>query len=86
MAPGVLSSACLVDGKCLIEPLTRLLFALPSYRSGVRTLTTCQFPLSGGELVSICPTYARFPAQPLCPKFQIRVQYVAPGLVQPSFS
>jgi hypothetical protein len=65
-----------------IEPLIRLLFDPPSYRSGVRTLTTCQFPLPGGELVSICPTHAHFPAQPLCPKFQMRVQYVAPGLVQ----
>jgi hypothetical protein len=65
-----------------IEPLIRLLFDPPTCRPGVRTLTTGQFPLPGGELVSICPTYARFPAQPLCPKFQIRVQYVAPGLVQ----
>ena len=30
--------------------------------------------------------YARFPAQPFCLEFQVPVQYVALGLVQPRFS
>jgi hypothetical protein len=41
--------------------------------------------LPGGELISIRPSYARFPAQPFCLKFQIPVQYGAPGLVQQAF-
>jgi hypothetical protein len=45
-----------------IEPLIRLPFDSLSHRSGVRTLTAFQFPLPAGELVSICPSYARFPA------------------------
>jgi hypothetical protein len=37
---------------------------------------------SAPDHVVRCPSCGRFPAQPFCLKFQIRVQYVAPGLVQ----
>ncbi len=70
MAPGVLSSACLVTGK----PCHQVDHPRPDL--GMRMLTTCQFPLPEGELVSIRPTYARFPAQASCLKSQIRVQYI----------
>jgi len=72
MAPGVLSSACLVTGKpCRYRPLIRLIFDHPRHPSGVRT--TCQFPLPGSKLASFCPTYARFLTLASCLKPQIRV-------------
>jgi hypothetical protein len=79
MAPGVLSSACLVTGKPCRQ--TAHPADLPSPQASIwgEDIDNLQIPLPWGELVSTRPAYARFPAQVSCLKSQIRVQYISPA-------